>query len=138
MPRKPVATHPLRHWQEDLEEKLKEPFSDREVVFAIDQHGNARKTWFANCCEEKHGKSIQVGADKHENLSCEVINIVIEDGTPNVVFMDAPRSRSLCMSSAWSEETKNGVTKSPKCKSKKAFLTHIPHVVVVMNAFPKC
>jgi hypothetical protein len=62
---------------------------------------------------------------------------VIENGTPNVVFMDAPRSRSMYVSSAWLEELKNGVVKSPKYKSKKVSLTHVPHAVVMMNDFPK-
>ena len=81
---------------------------------------------------------IQVGADKRENLSYEVINlVVIENGTPTVVFMDAPRSRSMYVSSAWLEELKNGVVKSPKYKSKKISLAHVPHAVVMMNEFPK-
>ena len=137
MPRVQVAEHALRLWQKSLTEKLQEPFNDREVIFVIDPIGNCGKTWYTNYYQEKYGKSIQVGADKRENLSYEVINLVIEEGTPNIIFMDAPRSRSMYVSSAWLEETKNGVIKSPKYKSKKAFLTHIPRVVVMMNEYPQ-
>ena len=51
--------------------------------------------------------------------------------------MDAPRARSMYVSSACLEEVKNGKVKSPKYKSKKAYLTHVPHVVVMMNELPK-
>ena len=128
--------HPPRPWQDILLKKLQEPFNDREVIFVIDPIGNCGKTWFTKFYEEEHGKSIQVGADKRENLSYEVINLVIENGTPNVVFMDAPRSRSMYVSNAWLEELKNGEVKSPKYKSKKVSLTHIPHAVVMMNELP--
>ena len=43
----------------------------------------------------------------------------------------------MYVSSAWLEEVKNGKVKSPKYKSKKAYLTHVPHVVVMMNELPK-
>ena len=90
MPHTPVVKHPPRPGQDILLKKLQEPFNDREVIFVIDIIGNCGKTQFTKFYEEEHSKSIQVGADKCENLSYEVINLVIENGTPNVVLMDAP------------------------------------------------
>ncbi len=137
MSKPPVTKHPLRPWQEALIEKLQEPFNDREVIFVIDPIGNSGKTWFTKYYEETYSKCIQVGADKRENLSYEVINLVIENGTPNVIFMDAPRARAMYVSASWLEEMKNGEVKSPKYKSKKLPLSHVPHVVVMMNEFPR-
>lgn len=70
-------------------------------------------------------------------MSCELSDHAIEKGTPYVVFMDAPRSRASCVSHTWLEELKNGEICSPKCKSEVFKLSHCPHVVVMMNAFPR-
>ena len=137
MPKTTIVIHKLRPWQIDLIEKLKEPFSDREVIFVIDEKGKAGKSWFCKYYDREHGKCIQVGADKRETLAYDVLNKIIEDGTPNVIFMDAPRARSCYVAMSWLEETKNCEIKSAKYRSKSAPLSHPPHVVVMMNAYPK-
>ena len=133
----PVEDHPLRTWQDMLFEKLTEPFSDREVIFVIDKVGNCGKTWFTDMYMEKFGKCYTVGADKHDDISYQLINQIIENGPPNVVFMDAPRARANYVSSPWLEEIKNGKIVSAKYKSKTLHLPHRPHMVVMMNEFPR-
>jgi hypothetical protein len=93
MPKRPVENHPLCPWQEMLVKKLEEPFSDREVIFVIDKIGNCGKSWFTRKYTEQYGKCYKVGADKHDDISYQLINSVIEEGSPNGVFMDAPRAR---------------------------------------------
>jgi hypothetical protein len=73
---------------------------------------------------EKHGKCYTVGADKWDDISYQLINKIIEEGPPNVVFMDAPRARNAYVSSTWLEEIKNANIVSAKYKSKTL---HLPH-----------
>ena len=51
--------------------------------------------------------------------------------------MDAPRARASCVSCALLEELKDGKLSVSKHKSKTLHLNHRPHVVVMMNEFPK-
>lgn len=48
-----VKNHPCRPWQEELEDKLNEPCSDREVIFVVDLVGKAGKSWFRKQWEQK-------------------------------------------------------------------------------------
>jgi hypothetical protein len=136
MPKPSVKDHPFRRWQEMLVEKLEEPFNDREVIFVIDKDGNCGKSWFTDMYMERYGKCYTVGADKRDDISYQLINKIIEEGPPNVVFMDAPRARARYVSSAWLEEIKNAKIVSAKYKSKTLHLPHRPHMVVMMNEFP--
>jgi hypothetical protein len=131
-----VKDHPLRPWQVTLLKKLEESFNDREVIFVIDKVGNCGKSWFTDMYTERHGKCCNVGADKRENISYQLKDIVVEEGTPNVVFMDAPRARGAYVSSAFLEEIKNGKVVCPKYKSSIVPLSHRPHVVIMMNDYP--
>ena len=133
----PTKDNPLRRWQEMLSEKLEEPLGDREVIFAMDKMGNCGKSWFAEMCEERHGKCHTVGADKCDDMSCQLPNQIIENGPPNVIFMDAPHARAACAFSPWLEEIKNAKIILAKNKSKMLHLPHCPHMAVMMNEFPR-
>lgn len=133
----PAKKHDLRPWQIALIEKLQQPFSDREVIFVIDPKGECGKSWFTSYYKETYGKAFCVGADKRDNVSYEILDQLIEYGTPNVIFVDVPRARSMYVSYALLEDLKNGIVRSAKYKSKTGPFDHPPHVVVMMNEYPK-
>ena len=131
-----VKDHPLRPWQQALYDKLQGPISDTEVIYVIDKTGNAGKSHFVDWYIWKHSNSFFVGADKRDDVSYLLINEVVENGSPRVVFMDAPRSHNAYISSSFLEELKNGKIISPKYTSKRCCLENAPHAVVMTNSFP--
>ena len=138
MKRAKPKEHHFRPWQEMLNDKLKEPFSDCEVIFVVDLVGCAGKSWFVEQrCFLDEKKCIGVGADKRQDVAYNITNQVIENGTPDVLFMDAPRARGAYVSYALLEELKDGKLSVSKYKSKTLPLEKRPHVVVMMNEFPK-
>ena len=132
-----VEDHPLRPWQQSLYDQLTEKPSDREVIFVVDKNGGTGKTHFIDWYCNKNPAAFHVGADKRDDISYLLMNEVVERGPPQVVFMDAPRSRNAYISSSFLEELKNAKIVSPKYKSKRLRLPHHPHAVVMTNAFPK-
>ena len=138
-PKPAPKPHPLRPWQQVmLDKKLDDPFSDREVIFVVDETGAAGKSWFVEHYSQTRGRiCYDVPADKREHISYSLINKVIEGGQPDVIFMDAPRARAQYVSSPFLEELKDGKVNAPKYKRKTLYFQHKPHVVVMMNEFPK-
>jgi len=131
-----IEDHPLRPWQQALNDRLKGPLSDREVIFVVDKEGNTGKSHFADWYAWKNPQTYLIGADKRDDISYQLINEVVENGPRRVVFMDAPRSRNAYISSSFLEELKNGKIISPKYKSKRLRLPERPHAVVMTNSWP--
>lgn len=129
--------HPYRPWQTMLDEKLKSPFNDREVIFVVDLVGKSGKSWFTeHYVTTKDRISYDVPADKRSDISYQIINKIVDGGDPEVIFMDAPRDRAKYISYAFLEELKDGRVNSPKYKSKTLYIEQRPHVVVMTNEFP--
>ena len=137
-PKPTPKVHAYRPWQAMLCEKLEEPFNDRKVIFVVDRKGDAGKTWFMEqyCFREKK-ISIRLGAEKRRDLSYNFVNKVIDNGDPDVFFMNAARARGEYVSYAFLEDVKDGVIEAAKFKSKTLHVSKRPHVVVMMNEFPK-
>jgi len=99
MPKPTPKDHALRPWQRMLDEKLNEPFSDREVIFVVDIKGSSGKSWFVEQYKFLKGKCCyDIGADKREHISYQITNKIIEGGSPAVIFMDDLRARAQCVS----------------------------------------
>ena len=64
-PKPAPKPHPLRPWHVMLDKKLDDPFSDREVIFVVDETGGAGKSWFADHHSQTRGRiCCDVPADK--------------------------------------------------------------------------
>lgn len=126
-----VSKHPLRMWQKELTDKLKEPPEDRTIVFLVDLEGNSGKSWFMNrYCEDNQNCQILLPGKK-----ADMALALNED--LRVLFVDAPRSKQGdFIQYDFLEEVKNGRIFSSKYDSRmKVF--KVPHVVVAMNEYPK-
>ena len=103
-----------------LDEKLYEPFSNREVIFVVDTKGSSGKSWFVEQYKFLKGKCCyDIGADKREHISYQITNKVIEGGSPYVIFMDAPRARAQYVSYPFLEEVKDGKINTPNTRARQ-------------------
>ena len=133
-----IPDHPLRPWQEKLSDKWATAPNGREVVLVVDKKGNAGKTWFGKHVKAKDpDKTIIVGADKRDGITFEVKNHIVEYGCPELLIMDAPRTRSQYISFAFLEEVKDQVCRSRKYKNDCISLVNEIHVAVMTNQFPE-
>lgn len=139
-----VPEHPLKEWQKSLLEKLLKPDiteqdkedKTREIIFVVDKKGKSGKSWFAKWFKQHNDPSYIVGADKRNDITCALVNLIVETGSPHTLFMDVTRSRGKYISFAFLEEVKNGIIVSPKYKSIVCPLEFIPNVVVMTNSWP--
>lgn len=135
LPRPNVQCHPLCPWQSRLVEKLRTPPDDREILFMIDKHGNAGKSWFVQYYIEHVGKALQINPGKKADMIYAFISSLKSD--TRVVFVDAPRSKQGdFIQYDFLEELKNGCVFNTKYESRMVYFT-VPHVVVMMNENPK-
>ena len=125
-----VPCHPLRPWQQTLNEQLHRPPDPREIIFIVDVAGNQGKSWFARYyCDHHDNAQIIIPGKK-----ADMAYVARED--VKVVFFDAPRSKQgEFIQYDFLEELKNGYFFSPKYESKIKKLA-TPHVVVLMNEHP--
>jgi len=129
-PKQPVAEHPLRDWQVQLQETLSQPPESRTIIFVIDFDGNAGKSWFADWFISKHADSQIISPGKMADVSFALR----EDVT--ALFIDCPRSKQGDMSQHdFLEDVKNGRVFSSEYESGMKHLMPC-HVVVMMNEEP--
>lgn len=125
----PIVTHPLRDWQADLNEYLKRPANDREVVFVVDSEGNQGKSWFAKYYCSLHEDAMILRPTKHADMSYALPPVL------RVLFLDCTRKQVEYMPYTFMEECKDGYVFSNKyesCVKKYPAM----HVVVLMNQHP--
>jgi len=129
-PRQPVEEHPLRQWQEILQNDLSQPPTSRTIIFVIDYDGNAGKSWFADWYVAN-------------NIQCQIINpgkkadmtFALKEET-TTLFIDCPRSKQGdLLQYDFLEDVKNGRVFSTKYESGMKYLMPC-HVVVMMNEEP--
>ena len=126
-------THEPYEWQKEWYEYLKLPADKREIVFLVDEEGNAGKTeFFKNAKHMIPDKKIQLMSPKDpKSLS----SLLYDDGA-DIILIDAPRSVQYDLPYSWLEEVKNGFVTNTKYEvCVKQFAT--PHVLVFMNRYPK-
>lgn len=129
-PKNPVEPFPLMPWQEELNNRLKQPPDKRHVIFIVDRVGNKGKSWFARYFCGLHDNAQIIVPGKKADMAY----VVREDA--RTFFLDCPRSKQgEFIQYDFLEELKNGYLFSSKYESRcKTF--PVPHVVVMMNEHP--
>lgn len=127
----PVKSHPFRPWQKDLDERLKKPPHDRDVVFIVDFVGNQGKTWFAKQYRAKNPEETQyMETGKKADMSYALANV-----GKRVLFVNVSRKQVENIQYSFLEAVKDGVIFSPKYESMTKYI-HPMHVIVMMNEMP--
>lgn len=124
-----IPMHPLRPWQEELNQKLLHEPDDREVIFVVDYKGNKGKSWFAKYYCGLHDNAFLMRPGKHADMAYQL------PPTLRVLFLDCTRKQVEYMPYTFLEELKDGYvscTKYESCVKKYPKL----HVVVLMNQDP--
>ena len=126
-----IPDHPLRPWQQRLNDMLEEPPDRRKIIFIVDTVGNNGKSWFADWFQQKKGDVCQVLTPGKRNDMAYMLS-------PGLrwLFLDAPRAKQAdFIQYDFLEDLKNGRVFSPKYES--IMKTFEPmHVVVCMNEEP--
>lgn len=120
-----------RGWQRELGQTLDGVTNDREVIFIIDPEGNKGKSWFARWYLSQHPNDVQILS---VGKRADIANTI--DESRRVFLFDIERSQSQFLDYSILEGLKNGRIFSPKYMSRIKWLTHVPHVVVMMNETP--
>lgn len=130
LPPPPVAQHPLRPWQQELNQQLNRKPDDRKVIFVVDVEGNQGKSWFAKYYCSLHDDAFYMRPGKHADMA------YIIPLTMRVLFLDCTRSQLEYMPYTFLEEVKDGLVQSTKyeCIMKKYPAVH---VCVLMNRMPE-
>ena len=129
-----VEHHSLRPWQIELNEILKRPPDDREIIFVIDKKGNAGKSWYVKQHRVLYQNSINILPGKKADMIYAVMSML----TPELktVFLDCPRSKQgEYIQYDFLEDLKNGEVFNTKYES-RMLQFRVPHVVVMMNESP--
>ncbi len=129
-PCKEIEAHPLREWQQTLNQYLNLAPDDRTIVFVVDKTGNSGKSWFAHYYTSIHkGCQVMLPAKKLD------MAYALEPAL-RVLFVDAPRSKQGdFIMYDFLEDVKNGYVFSGKYESRFKKLEKV-HVVVNMNEHP--
>jgi Putative viral replication protein len=130
-PKVVIPDHPLRQWQNHLNDILQDEPNRRSIIFVVDKIGNHGKSWFADWYQQKTGDSCQVLTPGKRSDMAYMLNPGLR-----VLFLDAPRAKqSDFIQYDFLEDLKNGRVFSPKYES--IMKTYAPmHVVVLMNEDP--
>jgi Putative viral replication protein len=124
-------THPLRPWQNSLEEDLSLPPDSRVIHFVVDLSGNTGKSWYCDFYHYRNPGTSQVLIPGKKADMAFALNPEI-----NVLFIDAPRSKQgEFIQYDFLEDVKNGRVFSGKYESMTKYLGPC-HVVVMMNEEP--
>lgn len=124
-----IPDHPLRDWQEDLNQILIHEPDDRKVIFVVDYEGNKGKSWFAKYYCSLHDNAYLMRPGKHADMAYMLPFEL------RVLFLDCTRKQIEFMPYTFLEELKDGYvgsTKYESCVKKYAKM----HVVVLMNQDP--
>ena len=129
-----VQPHPLRPWQQELNNILRLPPHQREIIFVVDRKGDAGKSWYVNYHMDLYANSINILPGKKADMVYAFMSML----TPNlrVVFVDAPRSKQgEFIQYDFLEELKNGSVFNTKYQAQMLRFMLV-HVVVMMNEHP--
>lgn len=126
-----LETHPLRIWQEEINDFLNHEPDRRTIVFVVDIVGNSGKTWFAHYYAMCHER-VQILTPGRKADMCYCLDTEIR-----VLFLDCPRSKCVdgFLQYDFLEEVKNGYIFSQKYESRIKQLGKV-HVCVLMNEMP--
>jgi hypothetical protein len=125
-----VPSHPLRDWQQKVNNILKLPANPRSIMFVVDRQGNAGKSWFADYFKSLHENVQILEMGKKADVALAV------NPETRVFFFDLTRETTEFMNYSVLESLKNGRIFSPKYESSMVYLAHVPHVVVLTNQCP--
>lgn len=130
-PKPEIPDHPLRPWQQTLDNILTEEPDRRTIIFVVDEVGNSGKSWFADWYQQKTGDTCQVLTPGKRSDMAYMLPMSLR-----VLFLDAPRAKqSEFIQYDFLEDLKNGRVFSPKYES--VMKTYAPmHIVVCMNEEP--
>jgi len=129
VPIAPLAPHPLRDWQAQLNAQLNLPPSDRTINFVVDLIGNTGKTWFAKYYCNLHEDAQILESAKKADMA-HAINT-----TTRVLFVNCTRTQNEFLNYSFLEAVKDGLVFSPKYESGMKHIVPC-HVVVLMNEEP--
>lgn len=123
---------PLRQWQKDLEDDLKEEcVNDRIIEFYIDERGGAGKSYFQRYMLSKYPGRVQiVGVGKRDDIAHSI------DPSKDIFLFNIPRKQFEYFNYAGLEMLKDRIVFSPKYDSETKYLSKTPHVVVFANEYP--
>lgn len=126
-----IPDHPLRQWQQELNDILETEPDRRTIIFVVDLQGNSGKSWFADWFQQKMGSTCQVMTPGKRSDMAYMLNPGLK-----VLFLDAPRAKQAdFIQYDFLEDLKNGRVFSPKYES--IMKTYEPmHIVVLMNEQP--
>lgn len=130
-PKPKVPLHPLRPWQEKLNQVLIQGPNDRDVIFVVDRLGNKGKSWFAKHYCSLHPNAFLIRPQKKADMAFMLPNNL------RVLFVDVTRKQCENMEYLYTfiEELKDGYVASPKYMSQMRTFGTV-HVVVMMNKNP--
>lgn len=129
LPQSKIEAHPLRDWQEHLNNRLKGPADARSVEFIVDHDGNAGKSWFAQYYCSLHSDAVILRPTKHSDMAYAMPAVC------RVLFLDCTRKQVEFMPYTFIEECKDGMIFSSKYESCVKKYPKM-HVVVMMNQDP--
>lgn len=129
LPEPPIDAHPLRVWQQDLNDRLKHPADARTIEFLVDSDGNAGKSWFAKYYCSLHSDAVILRPTKHADMAYAIPPVC------RVLFLDCTRKQVEFMPYTFMEECKDGMIFSSKYESCVKKYPNM-HVVVMMNQDP--
>lgn len=120
-----------RLWQQNLVHKLQDEPDDRQIIFVVDQAGNAGKSWFSRWWFSLHPEETQLlGIGKRDDIAHAV------QPDKRYFFFDVPRTQLEFFQYSILEQLKNRIVFSPKYSSRVKVLNMTPHVVVFTNEQP--
>ena len=128
-PKVEVECHPLREWQQNLNDLLKHSPDRRTVHFVVDYKGNSGKTWFAQYYCSVHDKAVILEPSKKEHMAYALPDEL------RVLFVDCTREQCEFVNYSFLESCKNGMVFNTKYESRIKRYNPM-HVVVMMNNDP--
>ena len=132
-PYRTVDAHPLRPWQQELNQKLNLEATDRNLHFIIDTTGNSGKSWFAKYYRQLHPKyDVQI---IHPGKNGDIKMLLRESA--RVLFVDIPRCQSEHFPWGVLEKIKDGEDMSGKYYPTRISMKHKHvHICVMTNTEP--
>lgn len=123
-------------WQHYLEEELKLPVDDRQIIWYVDLIGGCGKTFYCKYRRAVH-RDVVISGNKDVGNVAHLIKRAIDDGSWNkkIVFFDFSRSIRKSIDYDTIEDVKNGMLTSTKYNG--GFISiKSPHVVIFSNFYP--
>lgn len=126
----PPEAHPLKEWQQELNNILSRPPNDRTIHFVVDKEGGKGKTWFA-----KYYCSLHEGEAQYMEMAKKSDMAYALDPKIRVLIVNCTRQQVEYMNYSFLESVKDGMIFSPKYESCTLRMNKC-HVVVMMNQNP--